>query len=88
MRIALCLHIPHSIIGCSIKSEKYKVSEELKRGEADALFDYIAECIDKFLKLEHTRTQTHHKIDLGFTFSFPVKQTAVDSGILLRWTKV
>ena len=25
--------------------------------------------------------------DLGFTFSFPVKQTSVSSGILIKWTK-
>lgn len=25
--------------------------------------------------------------DLGFTFSFPVKQLSVSSGILIKWTK-
>ncbi|KAI3894533.1 hypothetical protein MKX03_027563 [Papaver bracteatum] len=27
------------------------------------------------------------KREIGFTFSFPVKQTAIDSGILIKWTK-
>jgi len=27
------------------------------------------------------------KRELGFTFSFPVKQTSIDSGILINWTK-
>lgn len=25
--------------------------------------------------------------EIGFTFSFPVKQTSIDSGILIKWTK-
>lgn len=25
--------------------------------------------------------------ELGFTFSFPVKQSSVSSGILMKWTK-
>lgn len=25
--------------------------------------------------------------ETGFTFSFPVKQTSIDSGILIKWTK-
>lgn len=25
--------------------------------------------------------------ELGFTFSFPVKQTSVSTGILIKWTK-
>jgi len=27
------------------------------------------------------------ELELGFTFSFPVKQTAIDSGTLITWTK-
>jgi len=27
------------------------------------------------------------KREIGFTFSFPVKQTSIDSGILIKWTK-
>lgn len=27
------------------------------------------------------------KGEIGFTFSFPVKQTSIDSGILIKWTK-
>lgn len=27
------------------------------------------------------------KRELGFTFSFPVKQTSISSGILIKWTK-
>ena len=27
------------------------------------------------------------KREIGFTFSFPVNQIAIDSGILIKWTK-
>ncbi|KAG9291260.1 hypothetical protein G9A89_021762 [Geosiphon pyriformis] len=69
-----------------IKQQKYKVLESLKTGEARALFDFIAESIDRFL----TDLGDEHndgKLDLGFTFSFPVEQTAINKGTLLHWTK-
>ena len=34
--------------------------------------------------MEHNITQ---KLPLGFTFSFPVKQSSLISGDLIRWTK-
>lgn len=43
------------------------------------LFDFIAGCLVKagVAKGDH----------VGFTFSFPVNQTAVDQGSLIAWTK-
>jgi hexokinase len=32
-----------------VRQTKYKVSEEIKTGEADDLFDFLAECVAKFL---------------------------------------
>lgn len=75
----------------SLVQEKYKVSDALKTGEATDLFDYIADSVAHFLQ---TRTELKSKSDgskeqlyLGFTFSFPVKQTALDKGTLSHWTK-
>ena len=59
--------------------------------------DYIADSVDAFLS-EHSKSQYAHPKDtpkdtppdsvyLGFTFSFPVEQTALASGKLLSWTK-
>lgn len=59
------------------------------------MFDYIAESVQTFLfKHDHLSIHAssdgrsnHNKLYLGFTFSFPVNQTALNSGTLLSWTK-
>ncbi|KAM0753186.1 hypothetical protein T439DRAFT_339008 [Meredithblackwellia eburnea MCA 4105] len=71
----------------TMKQQKYKVSDALKQGEATALFDYIAGAIDQFLVQIGTEAQADEKLFLGFTFSFPVLQHALDSGTLINWTK-
>ncbi|THV05345.1 hexokinase [Dendrothele bispora CBS 962.96] len=84
----------------SLRQQKYKVSDALKTGEAVALFDYLADSVDAFLTShrppEPTEPDTvnHQQMDdvpdfvpLGLTFSFPVEQTALNSGKILTWTK-
>jgi hexokinase len=79
-------------------AQKYKVSDELKTGTADDLFDYIALSISQFLKdIAPDHLTRHHSKDLvagheeplymGFTFSFPAQQIALNSGTLINWTK-
>ena len=53
------------------------------------LFDYIAEALAKFVATEGEglHPAPHRQRELGFTFSFPVKQTSISSGSLIRWTK-
>ncbi|KAK6903016.1 hexokinase [Kwoniella mangroviensis CBS 10435] len=70
-----------------LKQQKYKVSEELKEGEARVLFDYIADSVDAFLTEIGSDISSNEPMHLGFTFSFPVEQTAIDAGKLLTWTK-
>ncbi|WWC61083.1 uncharacterized protein I303_103661 [Kwoniella dejecticola CBS 10117] len=70
-----------------IKQQKYKVSDELKEGEARILFDYIADSVDAFLTEIGSDISSNEPMHLGFTFSFPVEQTAIDAGKLLTWTK-
>lgn len=60
---------------------KRKIPDELIKGPGENLFDFLAEII-----IEVAEGEAEH-MRLGFTFSFPYEQTAVDSGILLRWTK-
>jgi hexokinase len=36
---------------------------------------------------EYGTLQPGQKRELGFTFSFPCNQTAIDGGTLVRWTK-
>ncbi|CAG8602383.1 10146_t:CDS:2 [Paraglomus occultum] len=69
----------------AIKQEKYEISDSLKTGHHSQLFDFIADCIHQFLI--HLGDVHDSTLSLGFTFSFPVDQTAIHKGALLRWTK-
>lgn len=63
----------------------------------DFLLDYLAESVDAFLTTHSTSEYSSPKnapadaapdaVYLGFTFSFPVEQTALGSGKILTWTK-
>ncbi|KAF9162707.1 glucokinase [Mortierella sp. AD010] len=66
---------------------KYKIDESLKVGEAKALFDFIAVCVDSFLDEHSIRVRGDTEFELGFTFSFPVLQTSINRGTLISWTK-
>uniref|UniRef100_A0A0V0J1R5 Phosphotransferase n=2 Tax=Schistocephalus solidus TaxID=70667 RepID=A0A0V0J1R5_SCHSO len=67
-----------------IEEEMYVIAQELQQGESEALFGFIAGTVKKFLQ---NRGLLDTPIDLGFTFSFPVQQTSLNSGTLIRWTK-
>lgn len=69
--------------------EQVSIPQDLMFGSSEELFDFIASRLAKFVMeeggkfhLQHGRTR-----ETGFTFSFPVKQTSIDSGILIKWTK-
>lgn len=53
------------------------------------LFDFIASGLASFVEKESERfyLPPGRKREIGFTFSFPVNQTSIDSGILIKWTK-
>ena len=90
-----------------VRQKKFTVSEELKKGDGTKLFDFFAECIKLFVeeiqsedaKMDVQKGQDQRK--LGFTFSFPVQQVALDKGklqsevvvgliplgSLMQWTK-
>ncbi len=63
-----------------LKEKKFLLPERCIRGSATELFGFIAKKIKEF------SAQNEEKF-LGFTFSFPVKQVSIKSGILLHWTK-
>ncbi|BFZ58505.1 glucokinase [Savitreella phatthalungensis] len=74
-----------------MEQAKYPVSKALQvTPKQEELFGFIAEKVEDFVKTHHGEAYDHdpdNHLRLGFTFSFPVEQTAIDSGILLRWTK-
>ena len=72
-----------------IIQSKYKMPEELKTGDSEELWEYIADCIQQFIESHHEVEDLEKldKIPLGFTFSFPATQQYIDNGVLQRWTK-
>lgn len=71
-----------------IIQSKYRMPEELKTGDADELWEYIAECLKQFIETHHgDKPNGNEKIPLGFTFSYPASQNYIDEGVLQRWTK-
>ncbi|KAF9931823.1 glucokinase [Linnemannia zychae] len=71
----------------------FKVSEHLQEAHVSELMNFIAASINEFITSEHINSKiaehssNSETLELGFTFSFPVAQTAVNAGMLLRWTK-
>ncbi|XP_059057217.1 hexokinase type 2 [Achroia grisella] len=67
-----------------MQSKIYAIPQHIMTGTGIALFDHIAECLANFMK-EHEVYE--ERLALGFTFSFPLKQTGLTKGVLQRWTK-
>lgn len=65
-------------------NETYALSQELMHGPGTYLFDYIADCLHKFVT---RRNLNGHGLPLGFTFSFPCQQDGLAHARLVNWTK-
>ncbi|XP_004302852.1 PREDICTED: hexokinase-1-like [Fragaria vesca subsp. vesca] len=65
------------------------IPEGLMVGTTETLFDFIATELAKFVGKEGPEYQLPpgRQRELGFTFSFPVQQTSINSGTLIKWTK-
>ncbi|XP_068658964.1 hexokinase-3-like [Aristolochia californica] len=69
--------------------ERQPVPQQLMTGSSEELFDFIASALEHFVSQESNDFESpdDQRQELGFTFSFPVKQTSVSSGVLIKWTK-
>ncbi|XP_045217043.2 hexokinase HKDC1 isoform X2 [Macaca fascicularis] len=67
-----------------MESQFYPTPNEIIRGNGTELFEYVADCLADFMK---TKDLKHKKLPLGLTFSFPCRQTKLEEGVLLSWTK-
>lgn len=69
--------------------EEVSIPSHLMFGTTEELFDFIASKLDAFVQREGEGFQTpsEGQRELGFTFSFPVKQSSISTGILVQWTK-
>ncbi|CAO2167682.1 unnamed protein product [Urochloa humidicola] len=72
--------------GSVVTSRKVElpIPEELAKGTIEELFNFVAIALKDFVEREDGKDEQRA---LGFTFSFPVRQTSVSSGSLIRWTK-
>ncbi|XP_076895689.1 hexokinase-2, chloroplastic-like [Bidens hawaiensis] len=69
--------------------EQVSIPQDLMSGTSEELFDFIASALARFVKKEGGKfvLPNGRSRETGFTFSFPVNQTSIDSGILIKWTK-
>ncbi|XP_028337377.1 hexokinase HKDC1 isoform X8 [Physeter macrocephalus] len=67
-----------------MESQFYPTPNEIIRGNGTELFEYVADCLADFMR---TKELMQKKLPLGLTFSFPCKQTKLEEGVLLSWTK-
>ncbi|XP_022152278.1 hexokinase-2, chloroplastic [Momordica charantia] len=69
--------------------EQLPIPQQLMSSTSQELFDFIASSLEKFVEKEGERFHLSpgKKREIGFTFSFPVNQTSINSGILIKWTK-
>ena len=81
LRVALCYKHTHHVDIIVLK--KVKISEDLMSGDVHRLFDFTASVVKTCLA-EH---DTFSSLEVGFTFSFPVQQETLSSGIILDWSK-
>lgn len=74
----------------SRESREVSIPPHLMSGSSSELFGFIASELAGFVADEEKCSTTicnGKKRELGFTFSFPVKQRSVASGTLVKWTK-
>uniref|UniRef100_A0ABI7Y861 hexokinase n=1 Tax=Felis catus TaxID=9685 RepID=A0ABI7Y861_FELCA len=67
-----------------MESEIYDTPENIVHGSGSQLFDHVAECLGDFMEKKKIKDK---KLPVGFTFSFPCRQSKIDEAILITWTK-
>lgn len=69
--------------------ECHSVPQHLSTCTTKDLFDFIAVTLKQFVEKEGSESENmpDKNRKLGFTFSFPLRQTSISSGTLLKWTK-
>ncbi|KAH0623521.1 hypothetical protein JD844_006352 [Phrynosoma platyrhinos] len=61
-----------------MESQFYPTPKEIIHGSGNDLFEYVADCLSDFME---TKDIKHKKLPLGFTFSFPCRQTKLAEDI-------
>lgn len=76
-----------TIVGHEV--ERQPIPQHLMTSTTEELFGFIALTLKRFVEREtnDSNLPLDKRRELGFTFSFPVRQTSPSSGILIKWTK-
>ncbi|CAH1797165.1 unnamed protein product [Owenia fusiformis] len=69
---------------CESYQQNYNVPNDKLNGSSSELFDHLAWGIASFLEKEGLKEKN---LPMGFTFSFPLIQKSLSSGLLSMWTK-
>ncbi|XP_051897183.1 hexokinase-2 isoform X1 [Pristis pectinata] len=67
-----------------IENQICAIPEDIMHGTGTQLFDHIANCLADVMGELDIKDK---KLPLGFTFSFPCRQSKLDESILVNWTK-
>ncbi|KAK3016469.1 hypothetical protein RJ639_007718 [Escallonia herrerae] len=69
--------------------DEVSIPPHLMVATSHELFDFVAEALAKFVSSEGEdfHLPPGRQRELGFTFSFPVRQLSIASGTLIKWTK-
>jgi hexokinase len=72
-----------------LEQDSFKLTDGMKKGSADELWDYVAESLKRFIdkRFDLGKLSEDNPLPLGFTFSYPATQERIDHGILQTWTK-
>ena len=70
-----------------ITQSKFRLTDEQKQEDGSKLFDFCAQCCKDFVEQHCSEDFKEGPLSLGFTFSYPMVQKAIDHGELIRWTK-
>lgn len=65
---------------------KFALPSWMRTATSDQLWDFIADCLGKFVKEFYPNGVTE-PLPLGFTFSYPAFQNSINQGVLKSWTK-
>ncbi|KAF9557822.1 glucokinase [Mortierella alpina] len=69
-----------------VTMEKHEITQELKTGTGEAMFDWIADCTAALLK-SVALDMGNAELQMGVTFSFAIQQTAINRGKVLAMGK-
>lgn len=72
---------------CEIDSQNGFIPDKImKHGNAESLFDYLANFVHRFLK-KRNLLNSPEPLPMGFTFAFPCQHQSLTKAVLVRWTK-